>query len=82
MIKNESDKYKLRTFCKTTLKTSENVNIIKDKKDWDCSKLKEPKETWQVSEMYDPWLDSGFVWKSAILKWHNWNTREIWTWSV
>lgn len=35
---DESDKYKLNIFCKITLKTSEYVNIIKDKKDWDCSK--------------------------------------------
>lgn len=45
---------------KQLFKTSKNVNIIKDKKDWDCAKLKEPKETWQVNEMHDPWLDSAF----------------------
>lgn len=32
----------LKIFCKTTLKTSEYVNIIKDKKDW--AALKEPKK--------------------------------------
>lgn len=45
---------------KQTLKTSENVNIIKDQKDWDCAKLKSLKK-WQVNEIHDPWLDSAFL---------------------
>lgn len=52
-----------------TYKSSENVDIIRDKKHWGCSKLKEPKETWQVSEMHDPWLDSEFLKK--VLSWNN-----------
>ena len=50
-MRNKSDKYKSRNILQNNSPDFSEHVIIKDKKDWDHSRLKKPKGTWQVNEM-------------------------------